>query len=148
MNNALFITGLALFFQIWGGAKLGTALARVTSNQFDRQILSSIIGGALLAFGPFLLTGPTWRILDQPLVLAGEILILLLAIGVPMFVPNKYREAIFGPRMYLLWVGVGLVLSAIYLLAQPRELATCVGLFVLLAGAWSLWRGVNLLRRS
>jgi len=147
MNNALFITGLALFFQVWGGAKLGTGLAKLTVNQFDGQTLFSIAGGALLAFVPFLITAPTWRTLDQPLVLAGEIVILLIAIGIPMFVPIKYREALFGPKTYLVWLGIGLVLSALYLFVQPRELATCVGLSVLLAGAGCLWRGVNLLRK-
>ncbi len=147
MSNALFITGLALFFQIWGGAKLGTALAQLTTNQFDWKILSAMIGGALLAFVPFLITGPTWRILDQPHILAGEMVILLLAIGVPMFVPIRYREALFGPKTYLTWLGIGLIPCGIYLLLQPRELATCVGLSVLVAGAWFLWRGVILLRK-
>jgi membrane protein implicated in regulation of membrane protease activity len=147
MSNALFITGLAVFFHVWGGAKLGTALAQVTTHQFNWQILSAMIGGALLAFVPFVITGPTWRILDQPSILAGEMVILLLAIGIPMFVPIRYREAAFGPKTYLTWLGIGLILCGVYLLFQPRELATCVGLSVLIAGMWCFWRGIRPLRK-
>ncbi len=147
MNNALFITGLAVFFHVWGGAKLGTALAKAATNQFNWQILSTMIGGALLAFVPFLITGPTWRVLNQPHILVGEMVILLLAIGIAMFVPVKYREALFGPKTYLTWLGIGLVLSGVYLLVQPREMATCMGMSVLIAGVWFLWQGIKLLHK-
>ena len=147
MNNALFITGLALFFQIWGASKLGTLIAKLTANQFDGQMLLSMLGGALLAFVPFMVTGPAWRILDQPLILAGQMLIVLLAIGIPMFVPAKYREAAFGPKTYPTWLGLTLVLSAIYLFAQPRDLAVCVSLSALFAGLGFLWQGAKQLRK-
>jgi hypothetical protein len=60
MNNALFMTGVAVFFHIWGGAMLGTAIAKATAQQFDHQVLASIIGGALMAFTPLWVMGPTW----------------------------------------------------------------------------------------
>lgn len=147
MNNALFITGLAIFFHIWGGAQLGTAIAKTTANQFDRDVLSSIIGGALLALVPLFITGPTWVALNQPLILAGEMLILVMAIGFPMFVPVQYREKFFGVRTWWLWLGVGLVLSGVYLFFQPQDLAECVGPFTFLAGVWFLWRGAEMLRK-
>ncbi len=147
MNNALFITGLATFFHIWGGAKLGTAIAKATAGQFDGNALSSMIGGALMAFIPLLITGPTWVTLNQPLILAVEMLILVAAIGIPMFVPVRYREMFFGVRTYWVWLGIGLVLSSVYLFFQEKDMAECVGLSTLLAGFYFLWRGVAMLRK-
>src|SRR5919109_3364944 len=125
MTNAFFMTGLAVFFHIWGGAKLGGGIAKSTAGQFDSSVLGSMIGGALLAFIPFLVMGPTWITLDQPIILAVEMLILMAAIGFPMFVPIEYREKFFGTRTYWVWLGIGLVLSSIYLFFQPRDMAEC-----------------------
>ncbi|MBI5034011.1 MAG: hypothetical protein HZB51_26110 [Chloroflexi bacterium] len=147
MNNALFITGLATFFHIWGGATLGTAIAKLSADQFDRQVLSSIIGGTLLAFVPLLITGPTWVTLNQPIILAVEMLILVVAIGFPMFVPSVYREKFFGTRTYWIWLGIGLVFASVYLFFQPKEMSECIGLSTFLAGLFFLWRGVGLLRK-
>ena len=147
MNNALFITGLAMFFHIRGGATLGTALGDLSAGKLDRRIVTSIVGGALVAFAPLFITGPTWVTLNQPIILAIEMLILVGAIGVPMFVPIQNREAVFGVRTYWVWLGVGLILSGVYLVFQPREMAECVGLTTFLSGAWFLWRGVAFLRK-
>lgn len=147
MNNALFMTGLATFFHIWGGAMLGTAIAKVTAKHIDDKVFPSIIGGALLAFISLLVMGPTWVALDQPMILAVEMLILVAAIGIPMFVPVNYREAVFGVRTYLVWLGLGLALSGVYLIFLPKDMAACMGLFTLLAGFYFLRRGVGMLRK-
>ena len=147
MNNALFMTGLAIFFHIWGGATLGTAIAKSTTRQFDSHVLGSMIGGTLLAFAPLLIMGPTWVTLGQPLILAIEMLILVVAIGIPMFVPLQYRERFFGAKTYWVWLGMGLILSSIYLFFQERDLAGCIGVSTLLTGFYFLWRGVGLLRK-
>jgi uncharacterized membrane protein YczE len=147
MNNALFITGLASFFHIWGGATLGTAIAKSTAHQFDRHVLLSIIGGALMAFIPLSITGPTWVTLNQPIILAVEMSILVISIGIPLFVPVEYREKFFGARTYWVWLGVGLVLSGVYLFFQPKEMAECVGVSTFFAGVWFLWRGAERIRK-
>jgi len=71
-------------------------------------------------------------------------LILLLAIGIPMFVPVTYREAIFGLRTYWVWLGLGLIVCGIILFFRYQDMAQCIGLTTVLAGIWFVWRGVRM----
>lgn len=147
MNNALFFTLVAIFFHIWGGAMLGTALDELTARQFSGRLLWSLVGGAFIALAPLAITVPTWRILGQPAILAVEVAVLLLAIGIPMFVPRGLREALFGVRTYWTWFGIGLILAGAYILLQSWELACVIGVSALGAGIWALWRGVRMLHQ-
>jgi hypothetical protein len=143
VNNAFFVTCLFLFLQVWAGAMLGTALSSLRAEKLSWHLLRSTLIGAVVAFIPFLITVPTWYILNQPLILSVYVSIVLLAIGIPMFVPVKYRDAVFGPRTYWIWLGIGLVPCGVYVLFQKYEMAQAVGVSMLLVSAFALRHGIK-----
>ncbi len=147
MSNAVFITLLALFFQVWGAAIIGAELAKWRAGQSSFPSLLRMIGAAFPVLIPLIVIVPAWLYLNQPLMLGLEALVLLLAIGIPILMPLSYREALFGSRMYPAWLGLALVVAGLYIVQQKWEVAFVMGSCALSAGGVLVWWAASLWRK-
>ena len=146
MNNLVFLLLFMSVFHIVGGVGLGWALRQILARQFSCTVLFLIIWGGMMGVLPLAIGASSFLRTSAWYLLAVEVALLALVIGLAAFVPTDYLAS-FG-SWQLMFAGIGglfIIVGAILfgtMLRQSLVFALLIGGVFMLVGGGIFAAGV------